>query len=239
MVAPPKCFSVSERVNEFAQRSRAGRRRTIWAGSRRELILVGGKSMRTSKLLVLGAALIVAASLTSARNASADPYPQTRDGFYLGLGVGGGTGAASISGNGFSASSNRQGGAVGSVRLGWSVMPQLSVGVESNSWARTESGTTVSMGVATFGATYYPSTTQGFFVRSGIGFGNERVSVNQSNASGSASQSGFGFTAGTGYEMRLTQHWGIGPAVDYGYVNVKDQGFNISSNYVNFTAQMN
>jgi len=195
--------------------------------------------MRTSKLLVLGAALIVAASLTSARNASADPYPQTRDGFYLGLGVGGGTGAASISGNGFSASSNRQGGAVGSVRLGWSVMPQLSVGVESNSWARTESGTTVSMGVATFGATYYPSTTQGFFVRSGIGFGNERVSVNQSNASGSASQSGFGFTAGTGYEMRLTQHWGIGPAVDYGYVNVKDQGFNISSNYVNFTAQMN
>ena len=195
--------------------------------------------MRTSKLLVLGAALLVAASLTSARNASADPYPQTRDGFYLGLGIGGGTGAASISGNGFSASSDRQGGAVGSVRLGWSVMPQLSLGMESNTWARSENGATVSMGVATFGATFYPNPAQGFFVRSGLGWGNEKISASSGNSSGDASQSGFGFTAGTGYEMRLTQHWSIGPAVDYGYVNVKNQGFNISSNYVNFTAQMN
>ncbi|HTO91812.1 MAG TPA: outer membrane beta-barrel protein [Candidatus Sulfotelmatobacter sp.] len=195
--------------------------------------------MRTSKLVVLGAAMIVAASLASAFNASADPYPQTRNGFYLGLGIGGGTGAASLSGNGFSASSDRQGGAVGSLRLGWSVMPQLSLGVESNSWARTESGQTVSMSVYTAGATYYPNPSQGFFMRAGVGGGNESFSVSSGNSSGSASQSGFGFTVGTGYEMRLMPHWSLGPAVDYGYVNVKNQGFNISSNYVNFTAAMN
>jgi len=195
--------------------------------------------MRTSKLLVLGAALVAIASLTPARNASADPYPQTRNGFYLGLGVGGGTGAASISGNGFSASSDRQGGAVGSLRMGWSVMPQLSLGMESNSWTRTDNGSRVTMSVATFGATWYPNPAQGFFMRTGLGLGNEDVSVQSNGVTGSASQSGFGFTAGTGYEMRLAQHWSIGPALDYGYVNVKEQGLNISSNYVNFTAQMN
>jgi opacity protein-like surface antigen len=195
--------------------------------------------MRVLKLISFAAPVAAILMVAGACGASADPYPQKRDGFYLGLGLGGGTGAVSLSGGGASLSSDRRGGAVGSLRFGWALHPQLSLGVESNAWARTENGATVSFSVATVGATYFPNPEQGIFLRAGVGGGSERLSASSGAVSASASQNGFGFTAGTGYEMRLTPHWTLGPALDFGYVSVDAFGGKVSANYVNFTAAMN
>ncbi len=195
--------------------------------------------MRILKLISFVAPVAAILTVAGAWSASADPYPQRREGFYLGLGLGGGSGAASISGGGASISSERLGGAVGSFRFGWALHPQLSLGVETNGWTRTENGAALSFSVATIGATYFPNPQQGIFLRAGVGGGSERFSATSGSVSATASQNGFGFTAGTGYEMRLTPHWTLGPALDFGYVSVDAYGGKVSANYVNFTAAMN
>src|SRR5262249_5591627 len=157
-----------------------------------------------------------------------------RDGFYMGCGLGGGTGAVSISGNGLTATSDRQGGAVGSLRFGWSVAPKFSVGMESNAWTRTIDGDRVSFSVATLAGTFYPNPDQGFYMRAGVGGGNQKWTSSAGSTTVSASKNGFGFTTGMGYEMRLTPHWSIGPALDFGYISVDQQGTTIAGNYVNF-----
>jgi hypothetical protein len=195
--------------------------------------------MRFTRWFILTAALVAMIGSLAPRAAGADPYPQRRDGFYLGGGFGGGAGAVSVTGNGFSVSSDRQGGAVGSLRMGWGIRPQLSVGMESNAWARTQNGARVSFSVATLGATYYPNPEQGIYLRAGVGGGSEKLAATSGQTTATASKSGFGFTGGVGYEMRLSPHWALGPALDFGYVSVDEAGTTISANYVNFTAAMN
>jgi opacity protein-like surface antigen len=111
--------------------------------------------------------------------------------------------------------------------------------MESNAWTRTISGNRVSFSVATVAGTYYPNPDQGFYMRAGLGGGSEKWASSSGSTSVNASQSGFGFTTGAGYEMRLTPHWSLGPALDFGYISVDQTGTKLSANYVNFTAAMN
>lgn len=186
------------------------------------------------------AAISLIAVLGFSGAAFADPYAQDRHGFMMGANLGGGTAAVSASGSGGSVSSSREAGVAGNFRFGWGVTPYLSLGLESNAWSKTESGTTVAFTVSALTATYYPNPAQGFYLRAGVGGSSQRLRVDQGGGLfGEASQTGFGFTGGTGYEMRLGRKWSLGPSLDYGYSSVDVNGGSLSANYVNFSAAFN
>jgi len=188
-----------------------------------------------SRLTMAGVASIVAL-IGLATVAGADPYPQDRHGFMLGGNLGGGTAAVSVTGGGVSVSSEREGGVAGNFRFGWGLTPNLSLGLESNAWTKSQSGETVAFTVSALTATYYPNPVQGFYLRAGVGGGSQQVSVDQGGITAVQSQTGFGFTSGIGYEMRLGRHWSLGPALDYAYNSVDVGGGKLSANYVNFSA---
>lgn len=172
--------------------------------------------------------------------AAAGSYPQDRHGFMMGANLGGGTAAVSASSGGTSVSSDREGGVAGNFRLGWGLNPHLSLGLESNAWSKSENGATVSFAVSALTATFYPNPAQGFYVRAGVGGSSQSLRIDQGGGFfGEATETGFGFTGGTGYEMRLGRHWSLGPALDYGYSTVDVNGGSLSANYVNFSAAFN
>ena len=73
-------------------------------------------------------------------------------------------------------------------------------------------------------------------MRGGVGVGTMEFASESGGVRFSASDDGFGFLLGTGYEWRLTRKFALGPEVDYSYANVNDD---ISLNYVNFSAGLN
>jgi len=192
----------------------------------------------STRATVAGLVSIVALSAWSTIS-GADPYPHERRSFMIGGNLGGGTAAVSVTGNGLSASSSREAGVAGNFRFGWGITPNLSLGIESNGWTKSEGGTTVNFGVGAFTATYYPNPAQGFYLRAGIGGGTQKLMYTENNVTGVITENGMGFTGGVGYEMRLGPKWSLGPALDYGYTSVDVPGGSISSNYVNFTAALN
>ena len=194
------------------------------------------KSLRFS----VAVAVTTVAILGLSGLAGAASYPQDRHGFMMGANLGGGSAAVSASGGGASISSGREGGVAGNFRLGWGVNPWLSLGLESNAWSKSESGTTVSFAVSALTATYYPNPSQGFYLRAGVGGSSQSLRVDQGGGFfGEATETGFGFTGGAGYEMRLGRRWSLGPALDYGYSSVSVTGGSLSANYVNFSAAFN
>jgi hypothetical protein len=170
----------------------------------------------------------------------AGTWSHERNGAVLGFNVGAGSAGVNVDLGGATASSDRETGEAGSLRLGYAVQQNLVLGFEANGWAKTfTSGgydTKWSFGVGTLGATWYPAHG-GFFMRGGVGFG--RAQVEFSNSQGTqlkAHDSGLGMTAGLGYEWRLTRTFALGPQVDFGYLDV---GNGFTANYVNFTLGLN
>jgi len=194
---------------------------------------------RTFTRLSMAGVVGIVALIHFATVAGADPYPQDRHGFMIGANLGGGTAAVSASGGGASVSSSREAGVAGNFRFGWGLTPNLTLGLESNAWTKSESGSTVAFTVSALTATYYPNPHQGFYVRAGVGGGSQKLSVDQGGISAVASQTGFGFTGGLGYEMRLGRKWSLGPSLDYAYNSVDVGGGTLSANYVNFSAGLN
>jgi len=63
----------------------------------------------------------------------AHSQPQTRQGFYVGIGLAAGTADVAID----SQSGSSSGGSGGNFRLGYAINPKFAVGFESNTWVRT------------------------------------------------------------------------------------------------------
>src|SRR5204862_245882 len=83
-----------------------------------------------------------------ASSAGAAQHPQTRDGFWIGLGGGWGDAVLSCSPNCFFDRSAKGGGVTGFVKLGATVRPDVLLGVELNAWVKDVSGSTESGGTA-------------------------------------------------------------------------------------------
>src|SRR5262245_39509283 len=117
--------------------------------------------------------LVVAALATSlyAGTAFAGKYPQDHHGFFIGFNLGAGT--AQITNDG--ESSDHEWGGAGNFRLGGAIKNNLLLGAEFTGWTKDQDGSTVSLSSVLFAVTYYP-TTEGFFLRGGMGFGGSHFS---------------------------------------------------------------
>lgn len=163
--------------------------------------------------------------------AAAGQWPHERDGVLLGLNLGGGSAGVTVD----SFDSDRETGAAASGRIAYAFDPQWAVGLEGNVWTKKVDNQTWTFSVGGVAATFYPGGS-GFFVRGGIGSGRVELEVDTGSVQVTASDNGFGFLVGAGYEWRLTRKFALGPEISYAYADIAD-GFTL--NYINTTVGLN
>jgi hypothetical protein len=121
---------------------------------------------------------------------------QTRQGFWIGGGMGYGSMGISC-----------EGGISGYLKLGGTLRQNILLGVETTGWTKSEGGATLTMGNVSGAAYWYPMPTNGLFVKAGAGY-----SIMDD---GFANESGFGMLAGLGYDVRVGRNLSITPVANW------------------------
>src|SRR5437667_416865 len=179
----------------------------------------GRAPMYTARIVALLAAFSCVASAARAQ------YPQRRDGFWVGFGLG--YGSANIKCD-QCVDSSGVGGVTGFVKLGGTPSRNVLIGGAINVWAHSDgTGNTETMSNVTASVYLYPQARSGFFLTGGLGFSNYYV-----NSSPSFDGTGWGFTAGAGYDIRVGRDVSLTPVVHYVYGGVGDHGAQVGLGFV-------
>ena len=129
---------------------------------------------------------------------------QSHEGFWVGFGLGAGS-------LGVADATDRSTGVVGYVKLGGTINERLLIGAESNAWTKDESGVSLTHTNFSAVAYFYPSTTNGFFLKGGLGW--SRLSVGAGSIS--AAENGGGAVLGLGYDVSVGDSWSITPVLNF------------------------
>ena len=169
--------------------------------------------MRNCFAMLAVSALAFAAAPAGAQGVaeSGGAHPHTREGFWIGFGLGAGSLGCEDCGDRETAFS-------GNFKLGGTINPHFLLGAETNGWYKSESGVTLTYGNLSAVAYYYPSVTSGFYLKGGLGVANLKADV---DAFGSDSETGSGAVLGLGYDARVGRNFSLTP-----YVNVMGGSFN-------------
>ena len=167
----------------------------------------------------------ITACLAGAALAQQSRQPVLRHGFWFSGGLGYGT-------LGCQGCSGREGSISGNLSLGGTLSPRVLLGVSTNGWTKSDSGSTLTVAAITAAVRFYPSATGGFFLTGGLGLGTVSAGI---NGFGSASQTGGAMLLGLGYDIpigrsvSLTPYWN-GYALTYsgGDANVGQLGLGIT-----------
>jgi hypothetical protein len=150
--------------------------------------------------------------LCGAASAARAQYPQRRDGFWVGFGLG--YGSANVACDNCS-SGPRTDGVTAFVKLGGTPSRNLLVGGAINTWAHSDGVATETLTNITASLYLYPAVRSGFFVTGGLGFSNYHV-----NSDPSFDGTGWGLTAGAGYDIRVGRDVSLTPVVNFVYGGV-------------------
>jgi hypothetical protein len=156
-------------------------------------------------LRAIGFSAFLAVLLASSASAQ---QAQTRQGFWVGGGMGYGSLGLSCTG---CVDVGRTGGLSGYAKLGGTLRQNILLGVEMNGWTKSESGATITMGNFSGAAYWYPMATQGLFIKGGAGYSVLAVDDGFS----SANDSGFGLLGGVGYDIRVGRNLSITPVANW------------------------
>jgi hypothetical protein len=141
-------------------------------------------------------------------------YPQRRDGFWIGFGLGyGSSGVTCDRCNRVS----RQDGVTAFLKLGGAPSRNLLIGGTINAWGHSDGTATETMTNVTASLYLYPQRRGGFFVTGGLGFSNYQI-----NSTPSWDGTGWGFTTGAGYDFRVGRDVSLTPVVNYFWGGVGD-----------------
>jgi Autotransporter beta-domain len=164
----------------------------------------------------IGFAALALASGILATVARAEPYPNDRNGFMIGFGLGAGS-------LGFEDGDQRETSGIGDFRIGYAVRPDVVLHVESNAWVKTytdallgSGDVTVTSSAVLAAVTYYPQGNGAYF-RGGLGGGRVSLEVDSNNVTVSSDDTGFAALFAAGYEWRLTRKFAIGPHAEFTY----------------------
>ena len=141
----------------------------------------------------------------------------SRDGFFIGLGLGYGS-------LGIEDASDREGALSGYLKLGGSLNESVLLGVESSGWVDEEAGATLSFGNLSGIVQFYPSTTNNFYLKAGAGLA--RIDLDL-GIGGSGAEAGLGLVAGAGIDIPLGSHFALTPYANFNYGNIEDVGINV------------
>ena len=193
--------------------------------------------LRTITTVVMLAAPLAlhAQRRTTARPAAAPMID--RSGYSFSLGLGGGSNALSCGG----CVSTRETGASGYLRVGKGMTPSVMAGVELNGWNKSENQGTARTSMLSAIGQYYPSLTNGFFAKSGVGIGRTTLQDNSTAPSSKLQSTGFGYQFGVGYDMSIARRWSITPYVNYlataganAQLDGVDMNEKLNANYVQY-----
>lgn len=152
-------------------------------------------------------------------------YPQRRDGFWFGFGLG--YGSAQVTCDGCNRVA-RQGGVTAFLKLGGAPRRNLLVGGAINTWLHSDGVATEAMTNLTASIYLYPESRSGFFLTGGLGLSNYHI-----NSTPSYGGTGWGFTAGAGYDIRYGRDVSLTPVVNYVWGEIGD--VNLSGSGTQFT----
>lgn len=156
------------------------------------------RSLRVALLLGIGLALAGGAEAQDTKAES----KQVREGFWLNVGLGAGSfGCEDCDG--------RVGGLAGNLSLGGTISQKLRLGVSSDAYVKSEDGATTTLGSLTAQVRFYPSSTGGFFLMGGVGYGTLSVEL---DGIGSDSESGAAAMLGLGYDIRIGRTISLTPS---------------------------
>ena len=150
---------------------------------------------------------------------------QTRQGFWIGAGLGYGSMGLSCDG---CADTDRVGAPSGYLKLGTTIRQNILLGVETNAWTKSELGVRLTMANISGAVYWYPMATNGMFVKAGAGF--------SALDAGGGGTNGFGVLGGVGYDIRMTPSLSITPVANWfrggfdgGSANVLQIGLGVTS----------
>lgn len=156
------------------------------------------------KTNILAACLIV---FVLCSFASAEMKPTKHQGLYLGFGFG--PGSSGFNEDNSNYDFGRDSGLVLNMRIGSAFNDNLLIGLEIDAWRKEENNVALQYNNYAAAVIYYPST--GFFLKGGFAY-----SVLVAEAYGlSSSESGSGFMAGVGYEIRTGDKFALVPSFQY------------------------
>src|SRR6267143_7285091 len=161
-----------------------------------------------ARVIALGGVLLTVAPAARAQ------YPQRREGFWIGFGLG--YGSANIYCDNCS-SGARTGGVTAFLKLGGTPSRNVLIGGAINGWSHASGGATETMGNVTASLYYYPVARGGLFLTGGLGFSDYRV-----DTSPVVDGTGWGFTAGVGYDIRVGRNVSLTPVANFAYGGVGD-----------------
>ena len=170
---------------------------------------------------------LVLAGLLAATSLHAQGKPQTRNGFTISFGLGGGGGAFSCD----ACTDEREGGGVGYLRIGGAIRQNLILAGESVGWVKDEGNSDLIIGTTTFVAQYYPITASGFYLLGGIGVGTVGTTTTSGSTTTTTSGTGLGLQLGTGYDWRVGKNFSLTPfATFFGTGGVEIDNVKIDGN---------
>jgi hypothetical protein len=132
---------------------------------------------------------------------AAQGLPNSRQGFWIGAGLGAGSVGADCS----SCPADRSTGFSGYLRLGGTVSPSLLVGAETNGWTHSESGQDQGMGFGSAVLYWYPGSTGALYLKLGLG----GMSYKSTGGADEVTATAGAATVGIGYEFRVQSNLSI------------------------------
>ena len=140
-------------------------------------------------------------SLAGSALAQQPRQPLLRHGFWFSGGLGyGSLGCQDCSG--------RTGSVSGNISLGGTLSQRVLLGVSTNGWTKSESGSTLTVGTLTAAIRFYPSPVGGFFLTGGLGLGTVSAGI---SGLGSGSQTGAAALLGLGYDIAMSRNVSLTP----------------------------
>src|SRR5438270_11393364 len=157
------------------------------------------------RVLSLAALSLVAlASAASAQRTNRMPVQSSstsgHDGFTMSFGLGNGSAGVSCSG----CATDRENGLSGYLSMGGAVSPTLVLGGELNGWSKSKNGADSRIGFVTGYAQWYPSVSNGFFVKPGIGMGSMTIEDKTTVPADKLESMGLAYQFGLGYDFRMS-----------------------------------
>jgi hypothetical protein len=166
------------------------------------------------KLLSLLLVACCGSTLLSAQTS----HPQVRQGFWISFGLGAGSYDLACDGCTYDAKTDL----AGNFRLGGTVSPNLLVGGETMGWTHSEDGVNQLSSSLMAVVLYYPSAKGGLYLKGGLGIAMYRAS----DGTDDATMTGFGFSGGIGYDIRLAKNFSLTPYVNAMYGTSASYKFN-------------
>jgi hypothetical protein len=160
--------------------------------------------MRTQfAILTVALGLLIPASQTLAQR------PQTREGFNLSFGFGGGSAGIDCSG----CPTNRQSGTALFLNVGSTISRRLTLGGELNGLARSSQNEDDTFGSLMAVAHFYPAPAMGLFLIGGAGM--TSMSLDNHVDLVNVTSTGLGAQLGAGYDIRLGRNFSLTPYASY------------------------